>query len=382
MSAIKFLCTKMTNRSVVRLTGPDTFPFVQTFLTNDLRHLIGGETGRLHSLYSHLTNSNGRTLVDVFVYKPSVEPTEVSLNRNLVLAPFHVDSFGSGGLDTDQLLIECPKKMAAALARLFFAMKIRRKITVEEYQTNVWSLLPHDTSLWRGHHERLEETSSTDIIVSKDPRLPILGYRVVSSLPIDSLSSLKRYLNLRDDEAQETCLSDYQKFRFSLGVGEGDLDHPEGFAYPLECNADFLNGLSFQKGMYTGDWLTGRNYRKGVKSRIMPITFPGMKEEDLHANRVAPGTELALEGNAIGVIRAINGNLGLASLEQRPLFNKYFKRRHQQYFELTHVLSHLPLLTWTPSWWLLDYRRLPSNETLVKRIPDGRIRSDSLVSFK
>jgi folate-binding Fe-S cluster repair protein YgfZ len=344
--------------------------------------LIGGENGRLHCLYSHLINSNGRTLVDVFVYKPSTESTDVSINRNLVLAPFHVDSFGSGGLETDQLLIECPSKMGKALARMFFAMKIRKKVTIEEYDTNIWSLIPHDTGLWKEHHQRIQETSSSDIVVSKDPRIPVFGFRVVSSLPIDNISSLSQFLGLQDEEVQEASLSEYQRFCYSLGVGEGDTDHPEGFAYPLECNADFLNGVSFQKGMFTGDWITGRNYRKGVKSRLMPIIFPGVTDKQLKSNQVAPWTQLSLEGESVGVIRNLNGNIGLACIEQRLLFNKYLKKRSNQYFELKHVLSNLSVLSYTPSWWRLNNRRLPSNETPVTLIPDGRLASDSLVEVK
>ena len=384
MSCIKFLATRLTNRSVVRLTGPDTLPFVQTFLTNDLRHLIGGETGRLHCLYSHLINTNARTLVDVFVYKPSIESTDISINRNIVLAPFHVDNFGTGGRETDQLLIECPKRLSAALTRLFFAMKIRRKITVEEYKANIWTLVPHDTSLWKQHRERLQETSSADIIISRDPRLPSLGLRVVSSLPTDSLTSLRQILHLKENEVQETTITEYNKFRYRLGVSEGDVDHPEGFCYPLECNADFLNGLSFKKGMFTGDWVIGRNYRKGVKTRIMPISFPGITTEELKRRHVVPWTELSLDGQVVGVIRNRIHSLGIASIEQRPLFNRCLNHEDaRQEVELTHVLSGLPVLTWIPFWWHLKNRRLVSGETPVTLIPDGRLdASDSLVQQK
>jgi len=302
------------------------------------------------------------------------------MERNLVLAPFHVDTFGTGGRETDQILLECPRSLSVALSRLLFAMKVKRNIKIEQYDSHVWSLVPQDTSMWQEHMSRIPETSSEDMIVSRDPRLPFLGYRILSSLPIDSFSGLRSLLGLQPEEIEEASLQQYTKFRFRLGIGEGEVDHPEGLAYPLECNADFLNGLSFRKGMFTGDWVTGRNYRKGVKTRIMPIAFPDLDSKQLDRHMVAPWTELSFpDGEPIGIIRNRVDTYAIAAIQQRPLFNKCLKdKSFGKEMKLIHTISGLPVLTWIPFWWQSFDRRLPSSETRVTSIPDGKQRISSL----
>ena len=44
-----------------------------------------------------------------------------------------------------------------------------------------------------------------------------------------------------DDSATHGCLT-YDGWRYSLGIGEGTLDHPAGDSLPLESNLVFLNG--------------------------------------------------------------------------------------------------------------------------------------------
>lgn len=367
MPPLALCATKLVNKSIVRLRGPDSFPYLQLFMTADIRHLIGGEDGRKHSIYSHLTNTNGRTLVDVFVYKPFCESVERSISRRLVLAPFHIDDFATGGHETDELLIECPARLAPSLSRMLFAMKIRKKLTVETFKTNIWTVYPKAPMDQNDTGVSLTEMSSADFVLSRDPRLPFLGYRIVSRLPVDTLTDLRKFLLLGDDEVMEQSVKEYHSFLHSYGVGEGPDDHPHGVAFPIECNADILNGMSFMKGLHTSAWLTGRNVHRGVTHRLMPVTLthsdPG-KGLSIPAGsilRLANGTE-------IGTIRSMSGNHGLASIRWKDVV------RAAGRLNVRHELTGCRLEARIPDWWARGVTGLPDGHSAQFLVPESVMR--------
>ena len=364
MSAIKLCATKLTNKSILRLRGPDSFPYLQLFLTGDIRNLIGGDDGRKHCLYSHLVNTNGRTLVDLFVYKPFTEPPERSMTRNLVLAPFHIEKFATGGYETDELLIECPSSLASALSRMLFAMKIRKKLTIESYNMDIWSVYPDDPVTFGDSSVELEEMSSPDFVLSRDPRIPNLGYRILSRLPIERTSDLRKMLSLGECELVQRSVQQYQCRLHSLGVGEGPDDHPHAFAYPVECNADILNGMSFMKGMHAADWLTGRNVRRGVRERLMPVILQNYEKEK--RTILPPGSPLLLpDGSQIGVIRSMSGKNGLASLRWKQVA----RDENTGVRELVHETTGCRLETRVPSWWRQGVAGLPAGHPARFPVP-------------
>jgi folate-binding protein YgfZ len=94
--------------------------------------------------------------------------------------------------------------------------------------------------------------------LNADPRLDILGNR-------DLVSG-----------ASVIATTDYDAFRLSLGIpdGEGDIGVNEHF--PHEANLDLLNGLSFNKGCYVGQEVVSRMQHRGTaRSRMLPVTCDG-----------------------------------------------------------------------------------------------------------
>lgn len=362
MSAVKLFATKLVNKSILRIRGPESFSYLQLFLTNDIRNLIGGEGGRKHCIYSHLLNTNGRTLVDLFVYKPFSEPVERSLTRNLVLAPFHIDTFATGGYETDELLLECPSSLAAALNRMLFAMKIRRKLTIESYDMDIWSVYPANP-VTRDDID-LEEVSSPDFVLGRDPRLRRLGYRILSRVPIETIADLSRMLSLGERELVQRSVLQYQSRLHSLGVGEGPDDHPHGFAYPIECNADILNGMSFMKGMHAGDWVCGRNVRYGISNRLLPVTLCN-HEKDKGMVLPAGSSLLSPDGTHMGGIRSMSGKNGLALLNWKRM-----TRERTGVWQLVHEMTGYRLETRIPAWWRQGVAGLPAGHARRFLVPE------------
>lgn len=65
-AAARFACYQLPHRTVLRVRGEDTRPFLQGIITNDVELL---EEPGLAALYSHMLNVQGRTLYDVMLYR-------------------------------------------------------------------------------------------------------------------------------------------------------------------------------------------------------------------------------------------------------------------------------------------------------------------------
>lgn len=300
---------QLASRSIIRVSGRDCYPFIQTLITNDIRRLFRPDISS-KCLYAHIANSMGRSLGDVIIYKPAHEPIEVTMNRFLVLAPYHSDKFGSGGRQLDRLYLECSTALADGLKATLLTTRVKRDLIVEIMENmRIWSLYSENLPIIP-----LEECVSDDVIIAKDPRLPELGYRLVTSLGVQTLSQLKQFLRLdiNNVECQQVSQNNYALRRYKLGVAEGPQEIIHGYSFPLECNVDYLNGISFKKGLHTADWITARNWRKGVQKRFLPIEFDSSSQ----VQRIAPGSDLVdmKDGRVIGEVRCRRSQFALASV--------------------------------------------------------------------
>lgn len=63
------VCFPLSHRGLLRLQGPETIPFLQGLLTNDVTPFaeVGGAAPR--ALYAHALNVQGRCLYDVIAYR-------------------------------------------------------------------------------------------------------------------------------------------------------------------------------------------------------------------------------------------------------------------------------------------------------------------------
>ncbi|KAL5283753.1 IBA57 family protein [Megaselia abdita] len=264
---------QLSERSLIRLQGEEVRPFLQGLITNDINHLHKGHP----AVYTLFLNKQGRILYDAIIYSKS----------------------------EDTLFLECDKESSSDLRRHLRMYRLRKKIDIDclQGEFSPWVVFSPDSS------DPIKVSNGGNFLYCQDPRLKDLGLRVI--LPKSSEAGVLKTLIPGQTLDQTTDNFDYKYHRIGLGVGEGVLDHLPGKAFPLESNADFLHGVSFQKGCYLGQELTARTYHTGViRKRLLPLSF----------QKPLPDGEakvVNVSGTSVGALRSKAGKraLGLMRVE-------------------------------------------------------------------
>jgi len=171
----------------------------------------------------------------------------------------------------------------------------------------------------------------TSCLTYPDPRLSVLGHRIVLTAEESPLSVLPSSSQICDPRL-------FTDLRCSLGVAEGAEEIPTGKCFPLEYNLDYLRGVSFHKGCYIGQELTARTHHTGViRKRILPLRMdqevsPDSGEDDLSVTNEA--------SRAVGKVKRLQGKFGLGLIRLKEAF--------------TAQQLHLDTATVTvykPQWW-------------------------------
>ncbi|KAI3405587.2 CAF17 [Candida oxycetoniae] len=148
-----------------------------------------------------------------------------------------------------------------------------------------------------------------------------------SSINIDELfsASFKKQFNINViTEAEVT------KRRFENGLFETNDAAKDESLLPFECNLDYVNGLSLDKGCYVGQELTIRTYNNGIiRKRIYPVKFFKLTNELDHKKEI----EVASAGTPIEL-----NNIPISSLSKfkiTPLNNTTESEKTPPFPELT-----------------------------------------------
>jgi len=200
--------TTLNDRALIRLSGEDVRGFLQGLVTNDT-------SGNL-PVWAALLTAQGKALFDFLIWG-----------------------------DEGDVLIDCEREAAEALAKRLTLYRLRRAITIG---------LSRDLAVhW---------APEGDLGVV-DPRLPELGQRWLA--PAD------------DGEGADAA---WRAHRLALGVTEGRAELGDGTTLWLECNAIDLNGVSFTKGCYVGQENTARmNWRQKVNRRLVVVPIAEADEK-------------------------------------------------------------------------------------------------------
>lgn len=234
----RYVCYHLKHRTLLKIQGQDTSPFLQGIITNDMALL---EEPEQTVMYAHMLNVQGRTLYDIMLY--SLKEAKA----------------GQG------VFLECDSTVKDSILRHLKMYKIRRKVTINPCpDLSVWALLPQQRNV--DEEASNPELSSPDkaLVWEKDPRAKEMGWRLVVDSQVDPSEVIS--------SCQKGDTEEYHRHRYAIGLPEGVKDLPPGVALPLESNLVYMQGISFSKGCYIGQELTARTHHTGViRKRLMPV---------------------------------------------------------------------------------------------------------------
>jgi folate-binding protein YgfZ len=201
--------TTLRDRAVLRLSGEDVRGFLQGLVTQDVR-AVAADRPR----WAGLLSPQGKALFDFILWA-----------------------------EGDDVLIDCERDAAEALARRLALYRLRRPITI--------AVDPGRAVHWAADGDR----------GVPDPRLPALGRRWLAPAG--------------DAAADDGADAAWRAHRLALGVPEGVGDLGQDQILWLETNAAELNGVDFGKGCYVGQENTARmNWRQKVNRRLVRVDGP------------------------------------------------------------------------------------------------------------
>jgi tRNA-modifying protein YgfZ len=249
-----------TDRGVVKVSGDTARSFLNGLFTTDLGKVAPG-TPR----YAALLTPQGKIIVDMIVAE--------------------ADPADGGGFFLDLPL----PLVKTCVDRLNF-YKLRAKVTVEDLSDMLGVM-----AVWGGE-------AATDYgLVYPDPRLPVLGARVM--LPPHLAAEAAADLG-----ATVVPAAEFEAHRIALGVPRGGLDFSYGDAFPHEADLDQLHGVDFGKGCYVGQEVVSRMEHRGLaRTRIVPVAYEGFPPDAGAAVTAAEkpvGTfGSAAQGRALALLR-------------------------------------------------------------------------------
>jgi len=242
----------LSDRAVVRVSGPAAHTFLQGLITNDIDKAKPG--GAIHA---GLLTPQGKILSDFFVVPAA-----------------------------DGFLLEIAKAKAGELAQRLGFYKLRAQVEIAEDPSFAVA------AAW-GAPPRLPDGA----IAYADSRLAALGHRIL--LPAGASVGNLGCTLATDDE--------YHAMRIALGVPEGGRDYAFGDAFPHEAMFDRLAGVDFDKGCFVGQEVVSRMEHRGTaRKRIVGVEGEGPLPPS--------GTEITAGGAPIGTLGSVSGSSGLALL--------------------------------------------------------------------
>lgn len=270
----QFVCYYLSHRSLFKIQGQDTSPFLQGIITNDMALL--DEPGH-RAMYAHMLSVQGRTLYDILLYRLK-------------------EAEGGHGV-----FLECDSTVKDSILKHLKVYKIHRKVNINPCsELSVWAVLSQQDKLGQEFSQPGLSSPAKALVWEADPRTHQMGWRLVLQSDVDPL---KIIASCKKGDTEE-----YHRHRYSIGLPEGVKDLPPGVALPLESNLVYMQGISFSKGCYIGQELTARTHHTGViRKRLMPVRLSSPVE---HLKDGA--TLLTQSGKPAGKHRAGTGELGLS----------------------------------------------------------------------
>ena len=247
---------ELTDRGVIRVSGPDAVHFLQNLVTSDVERLAEGEG---EGAYAALLTPQGKVVVDFFA-----------------------------GRTGDGFLLDLPESHVEDTLRRLSAYRLRARVAIEDVSPETAVLVFLD----------LPAPPMLPGPAFPDPRLPGLGLRAIVPTAIAKSSFGLSHI-VRTDEGA------WHRRRIALGVPESGRDFALGEVFPHDADMDQLGGVDFRKGCYVGQEVVSRMQHRGTaRRRIVQARA---------ATALPPaGTTIAAGGRPIGALGSSAGETGLA----------------------------------------------------------------------
>ena len=183
-----------------------------------------------------------------------------------IIADFFISREGGA------LMLETPTKFAADLFKRLRMYKLRAPIEIEDFSES------HSVyAIWDGLGEEGHA----------DPRLPALGYRLVTAETLPSTG-------------------DYNAHRLSLGIPDSLWDFSAVTTFPADANMDLLNGVDFKKGCFVGQEVVSRMRRMTtVKKRFRAVVLSAPAQA---------GDKILSGERVIGELLSVYNMMGMAMI--------------------------------------------------------------------
>ncbi len=250
--------TRLEDRGVVGVTGPDGRNFLQGLVSNDMA-LVTSDA----AMFAGLLSPQGKILFEFFIVA-------------------HANGF----------LLECAASRLGDLIKRLAMYKLRANVQLTDLSADF-----HVLALWGVDTNSPGETSGS--VSYRDPRSPNLGIRILAEarFAIDIASATN---------GMDASNTDYHAHRVSLSVPEGGRDYDFGDVVPHDANFDLLGGVSFTKGCYVGQEIVSRMQNKSViRKRIVKIASP---------TALITGTDVMMGHTSIGRVGTVANAQALSLL--------------------------------------------------------------------
>jgi folate-binding protein YgfZ len=259
MSAIRF--TRLDDRGIVAVTGPDAGHLLQGLITNDMARLDTEP-----AVHASLLTPQGKILFAFFVVRTG---SDFALETTAAAAP--------------------------DLAKRLGFYRLRAKAEIRDASATYCVL-----TLWPGH-VAADITPPGAIHAYRDPRHPDLGARwLVRREAADTAIAC-----LEAAGATQATAADYEAHRIACGVAEFGIDYAGAEVFPHEANFDRQAGVDFRKGCFVGQEVVARMQHKTVvRKRFVPVT----SAVDLPADH----PDITAGAATLGQLASVSGRHGLA----------------------------------------------------------------------
>jgi tRNA-modifying protein YgfZ len=240
----------LTDRGVVRVSGPEARAFLQGLVTGNVVTL-----GPNEARWAALLSPQGKILFDFLMIAAE-----------------------------DGVLLDANREKTPDLVKRLTMYKLRAKIEIRDESDRLGVIALYGGAPGEG---------------ARDMRHPDMGARLIA--PADEIEA--DMLTFGGDSG----MADYAAHRIALGVPEGGVDFAYGDAFPHEADMDQLNGVDFKKGCFVGQEVVARMQHRGTtRNRVLKVMLEGAAPP--------PGAIVMAGETRIGVMGSSAGAHGLALL--------------------------------------------------------------------